>query len=63
MSTLVSLLLAAVMNLLGGSIHQEIQKTANIEMIHCQSVLSVGAAQNINQNEQLFKVKEITYEN
>tara|TARA_R100001480_G_scaffold152824_1_gene155295 strand:+ start:627 stop:818 length:192 start_codon:yes stop_codon:yes gene_type:complete len=63
MSTLVSLLLAAVLNLLGNEVRQEVHETASIEIVNCHSNDSILTPQCINQNEQLFKVKEITYEN
>ena len=63
MSTLISLLLAAVLSLVGAEIQPDIQNTASVEIVHCTIDHTIVTEQCINQNEQLFKVKEITYEN
>jgi hypothetical protein len=60
MSTLVSLLLAAVLNFLGHEMPQEVKDVSGNEIELCDDNSQLLASnQNIIKNEQLFKVKGI----
>ena len=59
MSTLVSLLLAAVFNILGGEVPKETAVVSNAQIIVCEHHSTLLASNCIIKNEQLFKVKGI----
>lgn len=68
MSTLVSLVLAAVLNFLGAEIPPEAKDTTVIdryqtEVQMCDEHSEILVSTCFIKSEQLFKVKEITYEN
>ena len=59
MSTLVSLLLAAVFNILGGEVPKETALVSKTQIIVCEQHSSLLTSNCIIKNEQLFKVKGI----
>ena len=60
MSTLVSLLLAAVLNFLGTEMPQEVKEVSEIEIELCDDYSQLLTSNHvIIKNEQLFKVKGI----
>ena len=68
MSTLVSLVLAAVFNFIGAEVPPEVSdatkaNTYQVEAQMCDEHSELLASTCIVKNEQLFKVKEIIYEN
>jgi hypothetical protein len=59
MSTLVSLLLAAVLNFLGAEVPQEVKDVSQNGTELCDDYSQILGAHHIIKNEQLFKVKGI----
>ena len=59
MSTLVSFLLAAVLNFLGGEMPKEIDKFSEVKIEICDDYETIATNHIIIKNEQLFKVKGI----
>jgi len=59
MSTLVSLLLAAVLNVLGGEMPKEADMISEVKIEICDNYEPIASNRIIIKNEQLFKVKGI----
>jgi hypothetical protein len=59
MSTLVSILLAAVLNLLGGDMPKEADEFSEVKIEICDADKTIASNNIIIKNEQLFKVKGI----
>ena len=59
MSTLVSLILAAVLNVLGGEMPKEADVISEVKIEICDDYETIASNSIIIKNEQLFKVKGI----
>jgi L-cysteine desulfidase len=59
MSTLVSFVLAAVLNILGGEMPKELDVISEVKIEICDDYETVASNSIIIKNEQLFKVKGI----
>ncbi|MFT4669089.1 MAG: hypothetical protein ACI9M9_001633 [Flavobacteriaceae bacterium] len=59
MSTLVSFLLAAVLNVLGGEMPKEADIISEVKIEICDNYETIASNSVIIKNEQLFKVKGI----